>query len=67
MDSLTTGATLSWLIVAAIGLSPMLVFFIADIIGRVLRGKWRERQPGSPAVGKAENKQRPSRVEAPPV
>jgi len=67
MDSLPTGASQSWLIVAAVGLSPMLVFFIADTIGRVLRGKWRERQPASPAVGKAESKQRPPRVEPPPT
>lgn len=67
MDSLPTGATQSWLIEVAVGLSPMLVFFIADIIGRVLRGKSRERQPSSPAVGKAESKQRRPRVEAPPV
>ena len=67
MDSLPTGATQSWLIVSAVGLSPMLLFFIADIIGRVLRRRWQERQPGSPAVGKAESKQRPSRVEAPPT
>jgi hypothetical protein len=45
MDSLPTGATLSWLIVAAAGLSPMLVLFIAGIIGRVLWRKGLERPP----------------------
>ena len=38
MDSLPTGSIQSWLIVAAVALSPTLV--------EVLRRKWRERQPG---------------------
>jgi len=67
MDSLQTGATQSWLIVAAVGLSPILIFFIADIIGWVLRGKSRERQPGSPPIGNAESQQGPPPVEAPPL
>jgi hypothetical protein len=37
MDSLPTGSTQSWLIVAAVGLSPFLMLFLADAIGRVLR------------------------------
>jgi len=45
MDSLPTGATLSWLIVAAVGLSPMLVLFIASALGRVL---WRKRPQRPP-------------------
>jgi hypothetical protein len=39
MNSLPTGATQSWLIVAAVGLSPMITFFLAGAIGRVLRSK----------------------------
>jgi hypothetical protein len=41
MDSLPTGSMQSWLIVASVGLSPMLVFAVAGVIGRVLRCKWR--------------------------
>jgi hypothetical protein len=49
MDSLPTGATQSWFIVAAVGLSPIVVFFVADVIGWVLRRKWWKRQPcGAP-------------------
>jgi hypothetical protein len=51
MESLPTGPTQSWFIVAAVGLSPMLVFFIAGVIGRVLRREWRERQPGGSSAG----------------
>jgi hypothetical protein len=39
MDSLPTGPTQSWFIVAAVALSPMLVFFVAGLIRRVLRRK----------------------------
>jgi hypothetical protein len=46
MDSLPTGSIQSWLIVAAVALSPTLVFFGAQAIVEVLRRKWRERQPG---------------------
>jgi hypothetical protein len=37
MDSLPTGLIQSWLIVATLGVSPILVLFLADTIGRVLR------------------------------
>ena len=37
MDSLPTGTTQSWIMVAALGLSPMVAFFIAEVVGRVLR------------------------------
>ena len=37
MNSLPTGTTQSWIIVAALGLSPMVAFFIAEVVGRVLR------------------------------
>jgi hypothetical protein len=51
MDSLPTGATQSWFIVAAVGLSPIVVFFVADVIGWVLRCKWRKRRPHGAAIG----------------
>jgi hypothetical protein len=37
MNSLPTGATQSWLIVATLGLSPMITFFLAGAVGRLLR------------------------------
>ena len=37
MDSLPTGATQSWVVVAAVGLSPLFMLFLADAIGWVLR------------------------------
>jgi hypothetical protein len=37
MDSLPTGTMQSWIMVAALGLSPMVAFFVAEVIGRVLR------------------------------
>jgi len=43
MDSLPTGSMQSWLIVAAVALTPLLAFVAAEVIGRVLRRKWRER------------------------
>ena len=51
MDSLPTGATQSWFIVAVVGLSPIVVFFVVDVIGWVLRRKWRKRQPYDAAIG----------------
>jgi len=39
MDSLPTGSTQSWLIVAAVAFSPVIVLFLADAIG------WLIRQP----------------------
>jgi hypothetical protein len=54
----------SWLIEAAVALSPMLVLISADVIGRVRRREWwsANRAPG----GKAESKRGPRRIEAPP-
>jgi hypothetical protein len=37
MDSLSTGSMQSWLIVATVALSPIIILFLADFIGRVLR------------------------------
>jgi hypothetical protein len=42
MDSLPTGSTQSWLIVAAVAFSPVIVLFLVDAIGwltRQARGK----------------------------
>ena len=42
MDSLPTGSTQSWLIVAAVAFSPVIVLFLADAIGWLIheaRGK----------------------------
>jgi hypothetical protein len=42
MDSLPTGLTQSWLIVAAVAFSPVIVLFLADAIGWLIcqaRGK----------------------------
>ena len=44
VGSLLSGA-LSWLVVAIIGLAPMLVYWLARVIGRALR----RRAPGPPA------------------
>jgi hypothetical protein len=44
VGSLLSGA-LSWLVVVTIGLAPMLVYWLARVIGRALRRK----APGPPA------------------
>jgi hypothetical protein len=42
---------LSWLTVVAVGLSPILAFFIALVIGRVRRRRLGESQSASARVG----------------
>jgi hypothetical protein len=37
MNSLPTGSMQSWLIVATVALSPMIILFLVDFIGWVLR------------------------------
>ena len=37
MDSLPTGSTQSWLIVAAVAFSPAIVLFLTDAIGWLIR------------------------------
>jgi hypothetical protein len=37
MDSLPTGSTQSWLIVATVAFSPVIVLFLADAIGWLIR------------------------------
>jgi hypothetical protein len=58
MDSLPTGSTQSWVVVATVGLSPFLMLFLADAIGRVLRlakgqrganGRGQDEGGGEPA------------------
>jgi hypothetical protein len=54
MDSLPTGSTQSWLIVAAIAFSPVIVLVLADPIGwlfRQARGKAGVTTVGQDASG----------------
>jgi len=54
MDSLPTGSTQSWLIVAAVAFSPVIVLFLADAIGwlvRQARGKGGVTTAGQDASG----------------
>jgi hypothetical protein len=48
MDSVPTGITLTWLIMAAVGTSPLLVFVVVQVIGRVTWRKGPERPPPDP-------------------
>jgi hypothetical protein len=54
MDSLPTGSTQSWLIVAAVAFSPVIVLFLADAIGWLIhqaRGKGGVTTVGQDASG----------------
>ena len=54
MDSLPTGSTQSWLIVAAVAFSPVIVLFLADAIAwliRQARGKGGVTTVGQDASG----------------
>ena len=54
MDSLPTGSTQSWLIVAAVAFSPVIVLCLADAIGwliRQARGKGGVTVVGQDASG----------------
>ena len=42
MESLPTGSTQSWLIVAAVAFSPVIVLFLADAIGWLIRQAGRK-------------------------
>ena len=46
MDSVPTGITLTWLIMAAVGMSPLVVFAVVEVIGWVQHRKGPERPPG---------------------
>jgi hypothetical protein len=50
MDSLPTGATPSLFFVLAAALSPVVLLFVADIVGRVRQGKGRARLSGGSSV-----------------
>ena len=41
---------LSWLVVVAVGLAPMLVYWLAGLIGRAFRRKRERARTGSTAV-----------------
>lgn len=45
MDRVPTGITLTWLIMAAAGMSPLVVFVVVEVIGRVMWRKGPERPP----------------------
>jgi hypothetical protein len=45
MDGPPTGITLSWLIMAAVGMSPLFVFVVVEFIGRVMWHKGPGRPP----------------------
>lgn len=51
MDSLPTGSMRSWLIVATVALSPIIVLFLADIIGRVILQAMGKAGVNSPDEG----------------
>jgi hypothetical protein len=54
MDSLSTGSTQSWLTVVAVAFSPVIVLFLADAIGwliRQVRGKGGVTTGGQDASG----------------
>ena len=52
MDSLPTGSTQSWLIVAAVAFSPAIVLFLADAVGWFIRQAGEEG--GVTTVGQAQ-------------
>lgn len=43
---------LSWLMVGAVGLAPILVYWVAGLIGRAFRSKRADRGTGSRAAGR---------------
>jgi hypothetical protein len=45
---------LSWLVVVAVGLAPMLVYWLAGLIGRAVRRKRGGARTGSAALGPRE-------------
>ncbi len=56
MDSLPTGSMQSWVIVASASVSPMIILFLADAIGRLFRhGKGRASDQRPPAWSGVEN------------
>ena len=46
---------LSWLVVFAVGLAPMLGYWVAEVVGRAFRSKRADRRTGSrPAAKESE-------------
>jgi hypothetical protein len=45
------GWALSWLLVGAVGLAPILVYWVAGLIGRAFRSKRADRGTGNPPAG----------------
>jgi hypothetical protein len=64
VGSLLSGA-LSWLVVVTIGLAPMLVYWLARMIGRALRRKAPVPSAGSP-LAESENRGRAQRRDVAP-
>ena len=64
VDSLLSGA-LSWLAVVTIGLAPMLVYWLARVIGQALRRRAGGPLAGSPSAESEELEERQRRA-APP-
>jgi hypothetical protein len=56
VGSLLSGA-LSWLVVVTVGLSPMLVYWLARLIGQALHGKAPGPSAGNPSAEEGERGQ----------
>jgi hypothetical protein len=65
VGSLLSGA-FSWLVVVTIGLAPMLVYWLARVIGRALRRRARGPPAGSPSA-EPEDGEREQRRDAAPL
>ncbi len=64
MDTLLSGA-LSWLAVVTIGLAPILVYWLARVIGQALRRKARGPPAGNPRAEPEEGERGQRRDAAP--
>jgi len=58
---------LSWLVVVAVGLAPMLVYWLAGLIGRAFRRKRGRAPTDSATVRPREDKRSHRRDAAPPT
>jgi hypothetical protein len=65
VGSLLSGA-LSWLVVVTVGLAPMLVYWLARVIGRALHGKALDPEAGKPPA-EPEDRERGKRRDAAPL
>jgi hypothetical protein len=57
----------SWLVVVAVGLAPMLVYWLAGLIGRAFRRKRGGPWTGSAALERTEEERSHRRDAAPPT